>query len=89
MGCYPAKVVLILVMVAFERYSFYAVGTVLFMYLTTIFHVDEADATSLYHAYMVIGLITAILGALISDMFPGKHKTILTLYMLLEQSYSL
>ena len=79
---YPAQVFLILASQACERYSFYAVSTVLFMYLTTMYHMDEDDATAVYHTFMVLGFLTAILGAIVADVFLGRYKTILIMSLI-------
>ena len=72
---------------AAERFSFYGMKAILGVFMTrylvdatgTQAVMEEAEARSWYHLFTSAVYFTPILGALVSDIFFGKYKTIVTL----------
>lgn len=70
-----------------ERFSYYGMRTILFIFMTQYLvnstgHDDlmsDAQATTWYHTFMFSTYFFPFIGALISDIFWGKYKTILNL----------
>lgn len=76
---FPSSVYLILSMEFCERFCFYGLRTVLYLYLTGYFDLDENDGTMYYHLFVMTAYCTPILGGILSDNYIGKFKTILYL----------
>ncbi|RNA30350.1 solute carrier family 15 member 2-like [Brachionus plicatilis] len=76
---YPYVVFLIIVNEFCERFSFYGMRTILFIYFTQFIRLDENTATAVYHAYSSLCYFTPILGAIIADGFIGLYSTIVSL----------
>lgn len=73
---------------AAERFSFYGMKAVLAVFMANYLHLmdgspgspmSEAQATERYHLFNVAVYATPILGALLSDIFLGKYRTIILL----------
>lgn len=72
---------------AAERFSFYGMKTILIVFMTKYLMdksgqpalMNEEQAKSWFHLFSSGVYFTPLLGALISDIFWGKYKTILTL----------
>lgn len=72
---------------AAERFSYYGMRTILFVFMTTYLidsagqpdHMTKEEATTWYHVFMLTTYFFPFLGALVSDIFWGKYKTILNL----------
>ncbi len=72
---------------AAERFSFYGMKTILIVFMTKylmdrtgqLAPMSEEQAKSWFHLFSSGVYFTPLLGALISDVFWGKYKTILTL----------
>ena len=73
---------------AAERFSFYGMRAILVVYMTRYLYLmdgaggtpmSEAEATEHYHAFAAWVYFTPLLGALLSDIFLGKYRTILLL----------
>lgn len=70
-----------------ERFSYYGMKTILVVFMTKYLldanggfaPMTETDATMWYHVFTMGNYFSPILGALISDIFWGKYKTILNL----------
>jgi POT family proton-dependent oligopeptide transporter len=76
---------------AAERFSFYGMRTILVVFMAKYLHLmgnkmapamSEAEAMELYHLFVGAVYFTPLLGALISDIWLGKYRTILWLSML-------
>ncbi|RNA38646.1 solute carrier family 15 member 1-like isoform X1 [Brachionus plicatilis] len=74
---YPKTVFLIILNEFCERFSYYGIRTVLFLYLTNFIKIEQHSATAIYHAFTVICYFTPILGAILADGYLGLYKTIL------------
>jgi len=73
---------------AAERFSFYGMRTILVVFMAKYLHLmdgpggtpmPEAEALEHYHAFAAWVYFTPLLGALLSDIFLGKYRTILLL----------
>ena len=72
---------------AAERYSFYGMKAILFVFLTQFIQtadgeldvLGKADAYFWIHAFVFVAYGISILGAMLSDIFLGKYKTIIYL----------
>ncbi len=72
---------------AAERFSFYGMKGILVIFMTkylmdstgALNTMSEADAMTWYHGFTSAVYFTPILGALLSDIFLGKYRTILLL----------
>ena len=70
-----------------ERFSFYGMKAILIVFMTQYLMdsngnpdlMNKTDATFWYHIFTTAVYFTPILGAIISDAFLGKYKTILLL----------
>lgn len=74
---YPKTVFLIILNEFCERFSYYGIRTVLFLYLTNFIKIEQHSATAIYHAFTVICYFTPVLGAILADGYLGLYKTIL------------
>lgn len=61
-GKYPKVVFLIILTELCERFSFYGLRTVLYIYFTEFISLSSNTATACYHAYSMICYFTPILG---------------------------
>src|SRR5438093_7462309 len=72
---------------AAERFSYYGMKSILFVFMTKYLmtasgvadHMSNDEATSYYHLFTSAVYFFPILGALLSDIFFGKYRTIITL----------
>lgn len=64
---------------AAERFSFYGMKAILVTYMTTYLMMSDAQASSWLHNFNAAVYAFPFIGALISDIFWGKYKTIITL----------
>ncbi len=70
-----------------ERFSYYGMRTILFIFMTqhlmaadgSLDLMTEAEANVIYHRFSSAVYFTPIFGALIADIFLGKYRTILSL----------
>ena len=68
-----------------ERFSFYGMKCILVVFMTKYLmtsngdSMSNSDATYWYHLFTSVVYFTPILGAIISDVFLGKYRTILIL----------
>ena len=60
-----------------ERYAYYGMRAVLVLYLSNFLGFSKDVSTEIYHAYIAMAYMTPLLGAIISDSFWGKFKTII------------
>ena len=73
---------------AAERFSFYGMRTILGIFMVKYLYLmdgaggspmPEAEAVEHFHAFAAWVYFTPLLGALLSDIFLGKYRTILLL----------
>lgn len=57
-------------------------AAVLIIYLTTQLTFDNDEATLIYHSYMMLTFFVAIFGAIVSDSWLGKYRTVLVMFLL-------
>ena len=74
---FPKHVILIILNELCERFSYYGLRTVLILYLTQFIKINDNTATAYYHAFTMICYFTPVIGAIISDGYIGKFRTIL------------
>ncbi|XP_003739698.1 solute carrier family 15 member 2 [Galendromus occidentalis] len=75
-GTYPKSVFFIICTEFCERFSYYGMRTILFIYLSKILLYSEADTKSIYHGFTMACYFMPLLGAIIADSYLGKYKTI-------------
>ncbi|XP_063995916.1 peptide transporter family 1-like [Diachasmimorpha longicaudata] len=76
---YPKAVFLIICMEFCERFSFHGMRIILSLYLKNKLDYTDDTATTIYHAFMVLGYFFPLFGAILADSILGKFKTILYL----------
>ena len=76
---FPYHIFLIIVNEFCERFSYYGLRTVLIIYFTKFIMINDDTATAYYHAFTVICYFTPVIGAIISDGYIGKFRTIVYL----------
>ncbi|XP_015833535.1 peptide transporter family 1 isoform X1 [Tribolium castaneum] len=74
---YPKSVFFIISNEFCERFSYYGMRTILSLYLRDILDFTEGDSTVIYHTFTMLAYFFPLLGAIISDNWLGKFKTIL------------
>ncbi|XP_066249841.1 peptide transporter family 1 isoform X2 [Euwallacea similis] len=74
---YPKSVFFIVSNEFCERFSFYGMRTILILYLTEILFYPETSAKMIYHGFTMFVYFFPLLGAIISDSWLGKFRTIL------------
>lgn len=79
---YPKSVWFIICTEFCERFSYYGLRTVLVLYLTSILQYDEDESTIIYHMTVFMAYFSPLLGAILSDSFLGKFKTIVYLSLI-------
>ena len=62
-----------------ERFSFYGMKAILYVYLVTYLKFGETAGISLVHAFTSFAYFCSLIGGVISDSYWGKYKTILYL----------
>ena len=78
-GKYPKIVFLIILNEFCERFSYYGIRTVLFIYLKDFVGVGADTATVIYHVFTVVCYFTPLVGAILADGYIGLYATILSL----------
>jgi dipeptide/tripeptide permease len=76
-GKYPKIVFLIILNEFCERFSYYGIRTVLYIFLTNFLHIQKDSATAVYHAFTVVCYFSPVAGAIIADGYIGLYRTIL------------
>jgi dipeptide/tripeptide permease len=79
---YPKHVFLILTNEFCERFSYYGMKAILVLFLTNALNFADDTATAIYHAFNVVCYFMPIFGAMISDGWLGKFRTILYVSMI-------
>ncbi|XP_066154994.1 peptide transporter family 1-like isoform X2 [Euwallacea fornicatus] len=73
---YPKSVFFIVTNEFCERFSFYGMRTILILYLTEILLYTETSAKMVYHGFAMFVYFFPLLGAILSDSWLGKFRTI-------------
>ncbi|KAH0812800.1 hypothetical protein GEV33_009990 [Tenebrio molitor] len=73
---YPKSVFLIITTEICERFNYFGMRAILSLYLRDILLFGEHSATVIYHTFIMIAYFFPIIGAIISDNYLGKFKTI-------------
>ncbi|XP_045463316.1 peptide transporter family 1-like isoform X2 [Harmonia axyridis] len=73
---YPYSVFFIVSNEFCERFCFYGMRSILTLYLVNILLFSKADATVIYHTFIMMVYFFPLIGAIISDSFLGKFRTI-------------
>jgi POT family proton-dependent oligopeptide transporter len=61
-----------------ERFCFYGINAILTVYMTQTLLLGDAEATQFHSLFKVAAYFFPLLGAVVSDVFWGKFKTIIT-----------
>ena len=73
---YPKVVFLIILNEFCERFSYYGLRTVLYLYLNEFLGIEANSATAIYHAFTMLCYFSPIAGAILADGFIGLYNTI-------------
>lgn len=65
-----------------ERFSYHGLEAILALFLSEHLGLSQVRSTQIFHLFTMAGFATPILGAVISDSFLGKYRTILYLSLL-------
>ncbi|XP_070134774.1 peptide transporter family 1 isoform X2 [Drosophila bipectinata] len=76
---YPKSVFFIISNEFCERFNYYGMRTVLVLYLSRALHYSDDAATVTFHVFTMFVYFLCVFGAIISDSWLGKFKTILYL----------
>ncbi|XP_005182724.1 peptide transporter family 1 isoform X1 [Musca domestica] len=76
---YPKSVFFIISNEFCERFNYYGMRTILVLYLSRQLNYSDDTATVIFHIFTMFVYFLCILGAIISDSWLGKFKTILYL----------
>ncbi|KAI5702312.1 hypothetical protein M8J76_016038 [Diaphorina citri] len=71
---YPKSVFFIITNEFCERFCYYGMKTVLYLYMLKKLHYEENNATVLYHSWAGLCYFFPIFGGIIADTFLGKFK---------------
>jgi len=61
-----------------ERFCFYGINAILTVYMTQTLRIGDAEATTFHSLFKSGAYFFPLLGAIVSDVFWGKFKTIIT-----------
>ncbi|KAH8287397.1 hypothetical protein KR054_006685, partial [Drosophila jambulina] len=78
---YPKSVFFIISNEFCERFNYYGMRTVLVLYLSRVLGYSDDTATVVFHVFTMFVYFLCVFGAIISDSWLGKFKTILYLSM--------
>jgi len=76
---YPSQIKYIVGNEAAERFSFYGMRAILFVFMTDTLMMQKSEAGATYHLFVSAAYLLPLFGAWISDRFLGKYKTIILL----------
>ncbi|KAI5735830.1 hypothetical protein M8J77_023203 [Diaphorina citri] len=79
---YPKSVFFIITNEFCERFCYYGMKTVLYLYMLKKLHYEENNATVLYHSWAGLCYFFPIFGGIIADTFLGKFNTIVYLSLI-------
>lgn len=75
---HPKGLALLFVTEMWERFSFYGMQAIFYLYMINALAFEKTDADLIYGNYIGMVYITAILGGYMADRFLGNRKAILT-----------
>ncbi|XP_016980154.1 peptide transporter family 1 [Drosophila rhopaloa] len=78
---YPKSVFFIISNEFCERFNYYGMRTVLVLYLSRVLGYSDDTATVVFHVFTMFVYFLCVFGAILSDSWLGKFKTILYLSM--------
>jgi POT family proton-dependent oligopeptide transporter len=78
---FPPQIKYIIGNEAAERFSFYGMKTILFVFMTEYLRMTNDDAGGIYHTFVTWAYVMPLVGAFLSDRFWGKYRTIMILSM--------
>lgn len=78
---YPKVVFLIVLNEFCERFSYYGLRTILYIYLTEFWEIEKNTATAVYHAFAMLCYFSPVAGAILADGYIGLYNTILYVSM--------
>lgn len=81
-GMFPSSVKFLVWNEFCERFSFYGMRTILALFLLESLRLTETQSTEVVHLFIVACYATPVMGALLSDCYWGKYRTILYLSLL-------
>src|ERR1700722_3373569 len=61
-----------------ERFCYYGINAILTIYMTQFLRMGEAEATTFHSLFKSGAYFFPIVGAIVSDVFWGKFRTIMT-----------
>ncbi len=61
-----------------ERFCYYGINAILTVYMTRFLHIGDADATKWHSLFKSGAYFFPMIGAIVSDVFWGKFRTIMT-----------
>src|SRR5580704_12170130 len=64
-----------------ERFCYYGINAILTVYMTQFLRLGEADATTWHSLFKSGAYFFPLVGAVVSDVFWGKFRTIMTFSM--------
>ncbi|XP_031632585.1 peptide transporter family 1-like, partial [Contarinia nasturtii] len=73
---YPKRIFLIIGNEFCERFTFYGMSRILAIYMKNKLNFTENDAILLYHTFVMLTYFACIFGAILSDSWLGKFRTI-------------
>ncbi|XP_058829773.1 peptide transporter family 1 [Topomyia yanbarensis] len=76
---YPRSIPFIISNEFCERFNYYGMRTILVLYLTRKLDYDDDTATVMYHSFTTLVYFMCIFGAIISDSWLGRFRTIWSL----------
>ncbi len=75
---HPKGLALLFITEMWERFSFYGMQAIFYLYMINALAFEKTDADLIYGNYIGMVYITAILGGYMADRFLGNRKAILT-----------
>src|SRR5579859_2032773 len=64
-----------------ERFCYYGINAILTIYMTKFLRLGDAEATTFHSLFKSGAYFFPLVGAIVSDVFWGKYKTIITFSM--------
>jgi POT family proton-dependent oligopeptide transporter len=64
-----------------ERFCFYGINAILTIYMTQFLRLGDAEATTFHSLFKAAAYTSPFVGAIVSDVFWGKYRTIMTFSM--------
>ncbi|XP_050054253.1 peptide transporter family 1-like isoform X4 [Aphis gossypii] len=78
----PMRMYFVIIMEFLERFSFSSLRSALSFYIRDVLLYNERQAVDIYHVFMMLCYLSAIIGGLVGNSDYGKYKTILTFSIL-------